>query len=408
MEEENKIRLAFIEETSSLGGAQLNNIDLQKSIDRSHFEVIVICPTEGPLTEALKRLGVSVEIVRMPSLMSTSSRIGRIQIFNPFAVFIDIFIVFLMAFKLGGVFRRFKIHAVMTNGMFAHLYGGLASKISDVGCLWHFDDIVKPNLFFGWVIRFLRQMAKIIPYKIIVPSKAVKDAMFPGDEFIEKVKVIYNTADLEIFNVNRVAPRLRDEFSISAENIVVGIFSRLAAWKGHREFLQAAASLRKRNPNVKFMVVGGAIFEDRGYEQELRKLVSRLGIQNDVIFTGFRKDVPECIASMDLCVLPSILPDPSPRVLFEAMAMEKALIATKLGGAPEIIEDNKTGLLVPAGDIHKLSEAITFFVDHPEIRKQMGEAGRLRLQHLFNRERFVYEHVCLFEEAGGFTHRQLK
>lgn len=395
---EEKIKIAFIEESAKLGGAQLNVYQLVKHMDRARYEPVVICPSDGPLITMMRRLDIQVHLIQMTQLKSTSTRIGRIEFFNPLAVMFDLILIIPVVFLLVKYFRRQSIQVVVTNGMVAHFYGGLAAKLARLPCLWRLEDIIKPDRAFGLVKRLFRRVARFLPSFIVVPSIAVSTDMFPEEHFKGKVKIIYNAVDLDEFSPRQEAKaRVRTEHGLAEGDVVIGILSRLTPWKGHREFISAARQVVQEVPGAKFLIVGGTIFENGTYERTLRHLVSELGIEEHVIFTGFRRDIPACIASMDICILPSILPDPCPRVLIEGMAMEKPFVATNLGGVPEILLDGETGILVPPKDVDRLAGAILFLIRHRDEATQMGKRARLRVEQRFSVERFVREHCLCFE-----------
>jgi glycosyltransferase involved in cell wall biosynthesis len=111
-------------------------------------------------------------------------------------------------------------------------------------------------------------------------------------------------------------------------------------------------------------------------KQHLKKLTATLGLEAHVIFAGFRRDVPQALAAMTCVVLPSSSPEASPGAVLEAQAMGKPIIATRVGGLPEIVQDRETGLLVDPGDAKGLAEAILWVLDHPREAREMGWRGR--------------------------------
>jgi len=133
--------------------------------------------------------------------------------------------------------------------------------------------------------------------------------------------------------------------------------------------------------------VGGALFGEAEYERQVRSLAESLGISSVVTFTGFRGDVPSVLADMDLIVHASTTGEPFGQVIIEGMAAGKPVIATNGGGVPEIVEDGKTGILVPMGDVQAMVEAIRRVLADPPLAEDMGARGRERVRDHFTIER---------------------
>ena len=138
------------------------------------------------------------------------------------------------------------------------------------------------------------------------------------------------------------------------------------------------------------MLVGEGEAEHEKYKQELRQIVEKLGLAQDVIFTGFRRDIPELLAAFDVLVLPS-LEEAFGRVVIEAMACAKPVVATRGGGLPEIIRDKETGLLVPVKDPQAIAGAVLQLLADKALARQMGLSGRKRAEEMFD----ILTHVQL-------------
>jgi glycosyltransferase involved in cell wall biosynthesis len=396
-----RLKIVIVEDTGQIGGAQVNSLQLQERLDPARFETLTICPEEGPLTRELARVGARFEVRPSRRFLSTSTRLGRFVFFNPLAVLYDVLAMLPRILAVRAVLRREKAALVMTNGMLAHFYGGLAARLAAVPCVWHVDDIIQADRGLGAALAAFRLAARLLPGGIIVPSRAVKSSVLEGAGLAEKTAVIYNAFDAGRFDPARVRSSLRAELGIAADSFVVGIFSRLTRWKGHAEFVRAARLVAAQMPAASFLVVGGPVFEDDACLREVRELVRRLGLEKAFAFAGFRRDTPECMASVDVCVLPSIRPEPFGLVLVEAMAMGKPVIATRGGGVPEVVADGETGILVPPRDPGALADALLRLAGDQALRARMGAAGRARAVSLFSLERFVREHEREFARIAS-------
>ena len=201
-----------------------------------------------------------------------------------------------------------------------------------------------------------------------------------------KISVIYPPLDLDTFQVERVSNVTRATFGLDASCPCFGIVGMLLPWKGHAVFLRAAAQVLERLPNARALVVGAVPRREKAYTEELRALAQELGIADRVIFTGFRDDVPRMLALLDVVVHASTEPEPFGRVIAEAMAMRRPVIATRAGGPTEIIEDGRTGFLVPPGDVAALADQITTLLKDSALAGRIAEAGYEEARERFSAE----------------------
>jgi glycosyltransferase involved in cell wall biosynthesis len=161
--------------------------------------------------------------------------------------------------------------------------------------------------------------------------------------------------------------------------------------KGHDTFLKAARIVAEDFPDVRFLIVGSHIApEYRDWEEYVKRLSVELGLTEKVIFTGFRRDLPELLAAMDIYILASNA-EPSGRTHLEAMAMAKPIVATRSGGTPEIALEGETAILIEAGDYRAMADAVISLLKSPERRIELGEKARERVKELFSIERNVKE-----------------
>ncbi|MGR3292470.1 MAG: glycosyltransferase family 4 protein, partial [Candidatus Scalindua sp.] len=156
-------------------------------------------------------------------------------------------------------------------------------------------------------------------------------------------------------------------------------------------FMESARILLQDVNNVRFLVVGGAFNKSSlALERSLYEMSVEKGIDKKTIFTGFRRDIPQLLASMDVVVLPSGI-DACSRVLFESMAMQKPLVAINAGGTPEIVQDGITGFLVKPKDPSGMAKCIVKLLHNTSLSEQYGKAGRKRVEEMFTIERNIKE-----------------
>jgi glycosyltransferase involved in cell wall biosynthesis len=209
---------------------------------------------------------------------------------------------------------------------------------------------------------------------------------------------IYDGIDCDEFAPGGGAA-LRREFGIPADASVVGIVGHLQRWKGQLLVVEAVAQARERHPTLRCLIVGGVHRLGADYAAELRERIDALGLADVVTLTGARSDVPACLDAMDVVIHSSVRPEPFGRVMIEAMALRRPIIAPREGGPLEIVVDGETGLLVPPRDTAALAVAIGALVGDVTRRRAMGEAGRKRVESVFDIRHHVRAVESVFDDV---------
>jgi len=209
----------------------------------------------------------------------------------------------------------------------------------------------------------------------------------------EKIVVIQNGRDLSSFSPVSTERRLalRTQYGLTERDYVFGVMARLDFQKGHIYLFEAVRQLIARRSDFKLLVIGDGVLRD-----ELRRKVLELGIQPQVIFTGFQRDLPGYQAILDVHVLPSLF-EGLPLGLIEASAMERSVIATSVDGTPEVIIDGKTGILVPPRDPEKLAQAMEYALNNKGEMVEMGKRGRSYVLEHFTLASQINETEALYE-----------
>jgi glycosyltransferase involved in cell wall biosynthesis len=223
---------------------------------------------------------------------------------------------------------------------------------------------------------------------VLVNADAVKHWLVAQGYNPEKIVVIHNGVDLRYCDHPPDILRVRRELGVPAGAPLVAVASRLNRLKGIDHFLEAAAIVGRRLPDVRFLVIGEPNPSDRSYLDVLTRLAERLGIRDRVVFTGLRADVPILLSCAAVSVMPS-LNEALPNVLLESMAAAAPVVATRVGGTPEAIQDGVTGLLVPPGDSPALARAIHRLLADPELAARLGQGGRQLVSRRFSMDAMV-------------------
>jgi glycosyltransferase involved in cell wall biosynthesis len=208
---------------------------------------------------------------------------------------------------------------------------------------------------------------------------------------------VYDGIDCERFTPGGGAA-VRRELGIPDHAPVIGIVGHVQGWKGQDLVVQAMAQLRPRHPELRCLIVGGVHRQGAAYAQQIRERIAAEGLERQVLLTGARRDVAACLDAMDVAIHASTNPEPFGRVLIEAMALGRPLIAPREGGPLEIVVDEETGVLVPPRDPTALAAAIDRLVADPDLRHRMGQAGRARVDAVFDIRRHVRTMEGVFDE----------
>ena len=207
----------------------------------------------------------------------------------------------------------------------------------------------------------------------------------------EKVVTIYNGIEPNDYTVN-ARQTIRREFDVPPSAKLLGTVGRMHPQKGHVYLLTALRRVRERFPDARLLVVG-----DGRLRAQLQSQVHEQQLEDGVTFTGVRSDIPEILSALDLFVLPSLW-EGLPNVILEAMAAGLPVVATAVGGAPELVADGQTGLLVPPAQAEALEQAIMQMLENPAQAKNMGQAGHERVLTHFSLAQTVAATTALYDE----------
>ena len=185
--------------------------------------------------------------------------------------------------------------------------------------------------------------------------------------------------------------QLRQTWHLPPRASLVGTVGRFVQPKGHAHLLEAMTKVRRHHPDARALLVG-----DGPLRPEMEAKARELDLSETVIFTGIRRDVPEILALLDIFILPSLW-EGLPVALLEAMAAGLPVVATRVGGVPEVVIDGVTGLLVPPRDPEALSAAILTLLQDPDLRHRMGEAGQRRVRNHFSVDQMIQKTEALYE-----------
>ncbi len=339
------------------GGGEISLLNLLERIDRTLFEPVLILPERGGMEKPASEMGIPVRFVSVESLKSPVA---------PYR----------LASAVGGfsaILKAEKADIVHVNATARRaLCAGVAAKICHIPAILHVRIIDSDGLLDKMLLR-------LYP-RVIANSKATAER-FSGIRGADaKVSVVHNPVDTTKFKKMPLNRDVRASLGAGEGDVLAGVVGWLHEFKGHRYFIDAAANLADK-ANIKFVIVG-----DGPFRSELEAQASSSPAGKRVVFAGQRSDMPEVMNALDILVLSS-LREHFGRVLIEAMACGKPVVATNAGGVPEIVVDGETGLLIPPRDPLSLASAIGRLAEDSPLREKMGRAGAERAENFFSAER---------------------
>jgi len=309
--------------------------------------------------------------------------------------------------QLYRLMRQVRPHIVHTHTAKAGLLGRLAGRFAGVPVIVHtFHGHILDGYFSPLKTRVVLAAERVLARftdRIVSVSDAVRrELLAKRIGRPESHTVVPLGLDLEPFlGADGYRGILRGELGLGAGDLIVGIVARLVPIKRHDVFLEAARRVAEKVANCHFLVVGNG--ERRS---ELEDRVRQLGLGQRVRFLGWRADLPIIYGDLDVVVLSS-RNEGLPVSLIEAMAAARPVVATRVGGVPDLVEDRVTGLLVPPGEPEALAEAIVALLGDSDRRRVMGEAGRKRVHPAFSAERLVQDmdrlYADLLEDKLGLS-----
>jgi glycosyltransferase involved in cell wall biosynthesis len=383
------VRVLFVDQSAQLGGAELSLIG---HVTDAPFALTVLLFEDGPLATQLRRNGIATEVL---SVGETAADIRRDSGWRRAIGAVPA--VCALAWQVARRARAYDL--VYANSQKAFVICALATALARVPLVWHLHDILTADHFGRFLRRFVVRLANARATWVIANSTATATAFIGLGGRADRVSVVYQGIDDAAFVAVAPATVAALRAQLGGETArLVGIFGRLAAWKGQAVFLRALALV----PDVTGVIVGDALFGEQAYERQLHELTAELGLGERVKFLGFRDDVPALMRAMDVIVHSSIAAEPFGRVVVEAMLAGKPVIASAAGGILEILEDGRTGLLCEPGDVAGLAASLQRIISAPALAAALAQAGQAHARQYFTA---TASHAAVNEKLLALTAR---
>ncbi len=362
-------KILILHSSNDLYGASKIFIQIIELLKSDGHQIHIVLPDRGPLDKMISQIkGTHVSYYSLGVL--------RKKYLNPLGI-INRLVANVKAIKfLSKYIKDLSIDLVYTNTS-TILCGGIAAKKNGVSCVFHIHEIPTGNKLYEFL------SGKIINWyssKVLTVSNSVEKhwLKYIDDKKIER---IYNGI---IFSKTDSLIKLeRDE-----DDFVITSVARLIPYKGHNYLIDIANILIKKSTKFKFLIVGDTLPSYKSHEKIVKQKVNDLGLEDQIKFLGFRKDISNILKQSDLFIHPAISPDPLPTVLFESLHNGLPSVATNLGGAIEILDNGNNGLLIPHNDPKKAANLIIEYCANPKLQKNHIENSKKNFKINFSSESF--------------------
>jgi len=387
-------RVVYLDHVARLSGAEIALLRLLPHLRGVNAHVILA--EDGPLAERLTQAGISVEVLAMAASTRELRRDAvRAGAGTTAAALDTLAYVARLAWRL----RQLRADLVHTNSLKAGVYGALAARAAGVPLVWHARDRIADDYLPRPAVRLVRTLVRQLADGVIANSAATLETLpAPRDERMHCV--IPDSVELPNHAVelpDRAVERPNGARAPERRATTFGMLGRIAPWKGQDLFLRAFAAAFPGGEE-RAVLVGTPMFGEEAYERELRELVASLDLTERVEFRGFREDIWRELASLDVLVHASLIPEPFGQVVLEGMAAGLAVIAPDEGGPATLIADGETGRLFASRDADSLAAAMRALRDDPQERERLGQSARHAAEayhpdRIAQRVQHVYERV---------------
>ena len=370
-----------------VGGPQLRILKMSKALRSRGVETVVAIPQgTGGFGDLLSESGVPYH--RVPGLRRLRASVNPLSHLGWLA-------------HLGGsirglmrIIREESICIVHQNDV-THIQGAIAGRLAGLGVVWHINGMPYPLVW-----KSFKPLLYTIPNVVVASSQAMGREYFgTNGAFLSRdFEVLYPPIEACDQTTSHSRGRIRDELGIPESSPLITTVGNLYPTKGHVYFVRAAAAVRERFPEARFLVVGQAFEGRTSYAEDLYDEVRRLGLGESLSFTGFRADVPDILQATDILVQPT-LSESFGMAVAEGLAAGLPVVATAVGGVQEIILDGETGLLVPPRDPEAIASKVVSLLEQPDFAASLASRGRQRVKDLFSPERCAEEHERVYRQA---------
>jgi glycosyltransferase involved in cell wall biosynthesis len=345
-------KILYITSVGSQWGSEESLLNLLNHIDKNQYSPLVFT-VNGFLQQKLKKHNIPYRIYKSQTL--TKREIVK---------FCGLIL------RLAYFIRNNNFALVHANDVHSAQYSVLAARLARVPSIIHIRNIGLED-WLGWKNKLIFKFAT----KTIAISKETKTSLHNVGISPNKIELIPNAVDLDKFNEDVSGKPFREELGVSDTQILIGVVGRIAPHKGQDIFIESITDILNSFSNSKFVIVGEDTTRNDNFMNHLQELITQFKLEKKVYFSGFKPDIPQVMKALDILVVPS-LNEAFGRVVIEAMAMKTPVIATIVGGIPDIIEDGINGFLISPNNPTTLSEAVVKLLSNNNLHDRISQHGK--------------------------------
>lgn len=378
-----KIRVLFVSHDGGMAGSQRTLLTLLATIDRSRFEPFLLVPYEGQLSQEVTKLEIPFfvhQIIHWVPSVNTVLKQRR------FTYFINVLKTLrARSWAIAHLILRHQIGVVYTNTVTC-VEGAVAARMAHIPHVWQINEPIFDNSeltpllpfpFYIWAVNLLS--------KSVIFCSAILATSYPM--LAKKGSVVHCGLPVPTA-LDRVNARnsIIKHFEIDSACKIVAVVGALQPRKDHFTFLEAAQKIVLENKDTVFLIVGTG---SKNHTDLIRDKIKSLGLISSVILTGWwPEEIHELLAGLDVLVVSSEQ-ESFGLTIIEALAMETPVVSTRCGGPEEVLENGRTGFLVPLHDPESMAEAIMQLLKNPQLARNIGQAGRKDVLSRFSVERYT-------------------
>lgn len=352
-------RILYVHGMEAIGGAEQDLLLLLRGLDRTQWTPMVACPEQGAFRARVETLGIPVSPIALPPWRKLSSVLSRYEAVRKFSALLS----------------RLQPALIHVNDLWWVPHTVRAVKRLThcaIPVIVHVRQNIKPEKARAYSLNQADY--------VLAVSHQVQAALEQGGIPSPNVSTLYSGVDLTACSEAADGESIRARHGIPHDALLVGTVANLLPIKGYEVLIQALPAIFAKVPSAHYVIVGEASGEYAGH---LQQMCADQGLADRVHFVGFQDQTWPYLAALDLYVQPS-LNEAFGLAAVEAMAMGKAVVATRVGGLPEVVADQQTGLLIPPGNAAELSKAVLSLLEDRPRRELLGRCGIVRVQEHFN------------------------
>lgn len=403
-EDKSRRKILYVEgcKDGTVGGSHTCLYTLVSNLDKHRFHPTVIFYYDHAIAVKLRSAGIETHIFENLIPLDCGLLLQKIApflqklriVFVPLQKSIN-FIWYLLkpAIVYAKYMRRKGIDILhLNNSIISNHDWILAGKLAGVKIVSH-ERGINYNLS-----KTSKMLGRTLDLLICV-SKAVYDPLCKQGIDKTETMIVYDGIDTSEIIIKNKPESLKQAYGIGKDDPVVGVVGNIKQWKGQETIVRAMAIIKKSWPTIKCPLVGGMI-EGDSYKEKLETIIKELDISGNVIFTGYKDNPIDFMNIMDVVVHTSIEPEPFGMINLEAMYMKKPVISTNIGGPTEVFEDGVDGILIEPGNPELLAQKISWLLENPSLRTELGQKAyeklitKFKITDTVSAIENIYESLC--------------